>query len=185
MSDYKSSLPMWITYTRIILAPFLFMILHEGLPHRFLFGMCLFIVAASTDWLDGHYARIYNCESNLGKFMDTIADKILMLSALLCLHELGSVDIFMIFIIISRDILIGGLRSVAAANHIVIAAKSMGKAKTAIQMIAVPLMLFGKHIGSSWLEMLSYIILWGTVFLSLLSALDYALDYRRTQGTPA
>ena len=179
MSDWKKSLPMWMTYTRIALAPTLFLILCENLPNRFLIGMGLFVVAGLTDWLDGYWARVYNCESNLGKFMDPIADKVLMLAALLCLQELGSIEAIMVFMILIRDLMIGGLRSVAATNNIIIAAKPTGKLKTALQMGAVPAIFWARHSGQIFFETIGYWVLWGTVALSLLSAVEYLSCYIR------
>ena len=177
MSHWKKSLPMGMTYTRIVLAPALFLVLHEELPYRFLIGMIIFIVAALTDWLDGHWARTYDCESNLGKFMDPIADKVLMLAALLCLQKLGSIEIIMVFIILTRDLVIGGVRSIAATHNVIIVARPTGKLKTALQMVAVPTIFWAKHSGQVFFEIIGYWALWGTVALSLLSAVEYTSSY--------
>lgn len=179
MRDWKKKLPMWLTYSRIILAPALFLVLYEDFPHRFLMGVSLFVVAALTDWLDGYWARVYNCESDLGKFMDPIADKVLMLAALLCLQKLGAIEAMMVFVILARDLIVGGVRCVAAVNNMVIAAKSMGKLKTALQMGAVPAIFWSRYSGVVFFEVLGYWVLWGTVLLSLLSALEYISGYIR------
>ena len=102
----------------------------------------LFIVASLTDLLDGKIARKYNLVTNFGKFMDPLADKLLVCSALICLIELGQLPAWMVIIIISREFIISGFRLVAADNGVVIAASYWGKFKTTFQMAAVILMIF-------------------------------------------
>ncbi len=102
----------------------------------------IFIVASLTDLLDGKIARKYNLVTNFGKFMDPLADKLLVCSALICLIELGQLPAWMVIIIISREFIISGFRLIAAENGIVIAASYWGKFKTTFQMIAVILMIF-------------------------------------------
>ena len=101
----------------------------------------IFIVASLTDMLDGKIARKYNLVTNFGKFMDPLADKLLVCSALICLIELGQLPAWMVIIIVSREFIISGFRLVAAEQGIVIAASYWGKFKTTFQMLAVILMI--------------------------------------------
>ena len=102
----------------------------------------IFIVASLTDLFDGKIARKYNLVTNFGKFMDPLADKLLVCSALICLIQLGQLPAWVVIIIISREFIISGFRLVAVDNGIVIAASYWGKFKTTFQMIAVILMIF-------------------------------------------
>ena len=101
----------------------------------------IFILAALTDMLDGHIARKHNLVTNFGKLMDPLADKLLVMSALICLVQIGDVAGWMVVVILGREFIITGMRQVAAAQGIVIAAGITGKIKTITQMIAIPLLL--------------------------------------------
>ena len=184
MEWWKKSLPMWLTYSRIFFSITLFVSLWEEVPYRFLIAMGFFILGGLTDWLDGHWARRYNYESNHGKFMDTVTDKVFMLAAFLCLLDLGVISTLMIFIILSRDILIGGLRNMAAIQNIALSARKFGKWKTAIQMVAVPMIFFGKHFPVSPFVLIGYWMLWFSVALSLVSGFDYFIYYNRQSRLP-
>ena len=102
----------------------------------------LFIIASLTDMLDGKIARKYNLVTNFGKFMDPLADKLLVCSALICMIELRQLPAWMVIIIISREFIISGFRLVASDNGVVIAASYWGKFKTTFQMIGVVLLIF-------------------------------------------
>ena len=118
-STWRQKLPMYITSSRIAMVPFvLYGMYAETLPWRIFAGL-LFIVASITDYFDGFYARKFNAVSNMGKFMDPIADKILVTSVLVALIPTGRIDPWMVIIILARDTFIGGLRSVAAAEQII------------------------------------------------------------------
>ena len=101
----------------------------------------IFILAAVTDMLDGHIARKHNLVTNFGKLMDPLADKLLVMSALICMVEVGDVAGWMVVVILGREFIITGMRQVAAAQGIVIAAGTTGKIKTITQMIAIPLLI--------------------------------------------
>jgi CDP-diacylglycerol--glycerol-3-phosphate 3-phosphatidyltransferase len=139
----------------------------------------VFMLASITDWADGYVARKFKIESNMGRFMDPIADKILVLGAILMLLDMHRVDAVMVFLFLARDIFIGGIRSVAAANQIIIAAQPFGKWKTAIQMIAIPCMLIYDPLFQIPLGDLGYYLLWISVALSLISGYDYTIGYYR------
>ena len=129
----------------------------------------IFIVASLTDLFDGKIARQYNLVTNFGKFMDPLADKLLVCSALICLIQLGQLPAWVVIIIISREFIISGFRLVAADNGIVIAASYWGKFKTTFQMIAVILMIF----NIPALATVTMIMLVIAVVLTVISLVDY------------
>ena len=129
----------------------------------------IFIIASLTDLLDGKIARRYNLVTNFGKFMDPLADKLLVCSALICLIELDRIPAWIVIIIISREFIISGFRLVAADNRVVIAANYWGKFKTTFQIIMVCLMI----VNIESLNMLTQIIMWIAVILTIVSLIDY------------
>jgi CDP-diacylglycerol--glycerol-3-phosphate 3-phosphatidyltransferase len=180
-SSWKNNLPMVLTYARAGAAPISLGILMSGWSFAGWLSAVLFALASLTDWLDGYFARRYKVESNMGRFMDPIADKILVLGAIVMLLAMGRVDPVMVFLFLARDIFIGGIRSVAAANNLIIAAKPFGKWKTAFQMVAIPCLLvyeplFGVPIGD-----VGYFGLWISVGLSLISGAEYTIGYYRSK----
>lgn len=132
-------------------------------------ALAIFIVASLTDLLDGKIARKYNLVTNFGKFMDPLADKLLVCSALICLIELQRIPAWIVIIIISREFIISGFRLVAADNRVVIAASYWGKFKTTFQMVMVCLMI--ANIDA--LTILTQIIMWIAVALTVVSLVDY------------
>ncbi|GIL18358.1 MAG: CDP-diacylglycerol--glycerol-3-phosphate 3-phosphatidyltransferase [Oligoflexia bacterium] len=146
-----------------------------------------FLLASITDYFDGYYARKFNAISNMGKFMDPIADKILVTSILVMLVTQVKIDPFMVIVILARDTFISGIRSVAAADGIIIAAKPAGKWKTALQMVAIPaVMIDEKWIGIPF-DKIGYWVLWVSVVLSVTSGIEYYYGYlksRKSSGTP-
>ena len=166
------NLPNKLTVLRVIMIPFfVFFLLWQGGENRTfrLIALALFIIASLTDLLDGKIARKYNLVTNFGKFMDPLADKLLVCSALICLIELGELPAWMVLIIISREFIISGFRLVAADNGIVIAASYWGKFKTTFQMIAVILMIF----NIPALKTVTFIMLAAAVVLTIVSLVDY------------
>ena len=138
------NLPNKLTILRVILIPFFVAaLLWDGGQNQTLryVSAAIFIVASLTDMLDGKIARKYNLVTNFGKFMDPLADKLLVCSALICLIELGQLPSWMVIMIISREFIISGFRLVASDNGVVIAASYWGKFKTTFQMIAVVLLI--------------------------------------------
>ena len=129
----------------------------------------IFIVASLTDMLDGKIARKYNLVTNFGKFMDPLADKLLVCSALICMIELRELPAWMVIIIISREFIISGFRLVASDNGVVIAASYWGKFKTTFQMIGVVLLIF----NIPALSTLTTIIVWIALALTVISLVDY------------
>ena len=129
----------------------------------------IFIIASLTDMLDGKIARKYNLVTNFGKFMDPLADKLLVCSAMICLIELGRIPAWIVIIIISREFIISGFRLVAADNRVVIAASYWGKFKTTFQMVMVCLMIADIEA----LTVLTQIVMWIAVVLTIVSLVDY------------
>lgn len=176
-TNWKTQLPMWATYSRILLAPILLACFTLQLSWAGWIATVLFILGSLTDWLDGYWARKFKCESNMGALMDPIADKILVLGALVILLSLQRVGPFMVFLLLARDIFIGGLRAVAAANQVIIAAQPFGKWKTALQMVAIPCLLIYHPVFNLPLAEIGLTLLWVSVGLSLVSGAQYCWGY--------
>lgn len=174
---WKKNLPMVATCSRIVLAALIVGLLFTEWKWAGWSSAVLFTFASLTDWLDGYWARKFKAESVMGQFMDPIADKLLVLPVLIMLLDLDRVDPFMVILLSSRDILIGGIRSVAAANQVIIAAKPFGKWKTGFQMVAIPMLLIGEPVFSLPLPELGIIGLWISVILSMVSGAEYTWGY--------
>lgn len=177
---WQKKLPMFFTMLRIYLTPIILLVMWPRTFEWNIVGCILFIAASITDYYDGYFARKYNAVSNMGKFMDPIADKILVSSILIALLARGVIDPYMIILIIARDTYIGGIRSVAAADNIIIDAQSAGKWKTAFQMVAIPtLILDYPHFP---LSQIAYFFMWVTVALSLYSGWNYYRAYSKAKN---
>lgn len=177
------NLPNKLTVLRVILIPFFVIsLLAFGGSVRLLryLAAAIFIVASLTDMLDGKIARKYNLVTNFGKFMDPLADKLLVCSALICLIELGQLPSWMVIIIVSREFIISGFRLVAAEQGIVIAASYWGKFKTTFQMIAVVLMI----VDLPALRVAAVVCTWIALILTVISLVDYIMKNHRvlTEG---
>ncbi len=164
------NLPNKLTMFRVILIPFFIVfLLVPGIPAGNWIALGIFIVASFTDWLDGYIARKNNLVTNFGKFMDPIADKLLVCSAFICLVSLDRIPTWMVIIIIARELIIDGFRLVASDNGVVIAASYWGKFKTTFQMIAVCLMIANIEA----LGIVTVIVTWIAVALTVISLVDY------------
>ena len=172
------NLPNKLTIVRVCLLPFFVAALlfdHGNNYTMRIVANVLFIIASLTDLFDGKIARKYNMVTNFGKFMDPLADKLLVCSALICLIELGQLAAWVVIVIISREFIISGFRLVAADNGVVIAASYWGKFKTTFQMIAVILLIF----DIPALRMVANITVVIAVALTIISLVDYvAKNYR-------
>ncbi len=166
------NLPNKLTIYRVILIPFfiIFLLIPITSYDKWI-ALAIFIVASLTDLLDGKIARKYNLVTNFGKFMDPLADKLLVCSALICLIELNKIPSWMVIIIIAREFIISGFRLVAADNGVVIAASYWGKFKTTFQMVAVCLLIADLEM----LNVITQIILWIAVVLTVVSLIDYLI----------
>ena len=146
-------------------------------------AVAIFIIASLTDMLDGKIARKYNLVTNFGKFMDPLADKLLVCSALICLVEMGRLPAWMVIIIISREFIISGFRLVASDNGVVIAASYWGKFKTTFQMIAVILLIV--NFQAAFMQLLTTLCVWIALILTVVSLVDYIAKNHRvlTEGS--
>lgn len=166
------NLPNKLTMFRVILIPFFIVFLLASLtPYDKWIALTIFIIASLTDLLDGKIARKYNLVTNFGKFMDPLADKLLVCSALICLIELDKIPSWMVIVIIAREFIISGFRLVASDNGVVIAASYWGKFKTTFQMVAVCLLIA----DIAALTVVTQIILWIAVVLTVVSLTDYLI----------
>lgn len=176
----KNNLPNKLTVLRMLLVPVfvLVLLLSNNTDNYFFrfFPLLIFVVASFTDLLDGYIARKYNLISDFGKFMDPLADKLLVCSALICFVELKILSSWVVILIISREFVVSGFRMIAASKGITIAANMWGKCKTIIQMILVILILcnfdnilvFAKPIISPLIVL--------TICFTLISGVTYILD---------
>ena len=166
------NLPNKLTVLRVIMIPFfvISLLAFQG-EVRLLRNLAaaIFIVASLTDMLDGKIARKYNLVTNFGKFMDPLADKLLVCSALICLIELNALPAWMVIIIISREFIISGFRLIASDNGVVIAASYWGKFKTTFQMVSVVLLI----LDIPALAFVTTICVWIALVLTIVSLVDY------------
>lgn len=176
---------MQLTLSRILLTVPAVVLLHFNTPWGNALAAGIFILASITDYWDGYYARKFNAVSNMGKFMDPIADKILVTGILTMLILPGKVDPFLVILLTVRDTYISGIRAVAAADGVVIAAKAAGKWKTALQMGAIPAVILGDLSflpgPEGLLGRIGQGLLWISVLLSISSGVQYYLAYRAGQ----
>ncbi len=166
------NLPNKLTLMRVIMIPFFIVFLLVPItPYDNWIALAIFILASITDFLDGYIARKYNLVTNFGKFMDPLADKLLVCSALICLIELDKIPAWMVILIIAREFIISGFRTVAADNGVVIAASYWGKFKTTFQIVAVCLLIA----DIPALAVVTQIVLWIAVILTVVSLIDYLI----------
>ena len=169
--------PNKITVARMILVPFLVVFLLTGWGGEANRWICLaiFVAASVTDWFDGHLARKYNLITNFGKFMDPLADKLLVCSAMICMIPLGKLQAWFVIVIIAREFIISGFRLVASDNGIVIAASYWGKFKTVSQMIMIILLIL--HFDGIFV-ILEQIFIWLSLALTIISLITYIWQNR-------
>ena len=156
----------------MIIVPFLVVFLLTGWggdTNRYI-SLALFVVASVTDWFDGYLARKNNLVTNFGKFMDPLADKLLVCSAMICMIELNRLPAWFVIIIIGREFIISGFRLIAAENGIVIAANYWGKFKTASQMIMIILLIL--HFDGIFV-ILEQLFIWLSLALTIISLITY------------
>ena len=169
------NLPNKLTLFRVILIPFFIVILMTdclGTASKWT-ALAIFIVASLTDMLDGKIARKYGLVTNFGKFMDPLADKMLVCSAMICLVDLKLIPVWVVLIIIAREFIISGFRLVASDNGIVIAASYWGKFKTTFQMLMVIVIIFNINLQLGWLNILGTILIYVALVLTVVSLIDY------------
>ena len=184
------NIPNRITISRILLIPVFLIImlapldwgevhlLGATMPVTHLVGALIFIFASTTDWVDGYYARKYNLVTNLGKFLDPLADKLLVSAALIVLVELHLAPSWIVIVIIFREFAVTGLRAILAEGGEVVAANSLGKIKTWTQIIAISALLLHNIIFELISIPFDVIALWVALFFTLWSGWDYLYKNR-------
>ena len=160
------NLPNKLTLARIIAVPFFIAAYILG---YYPVALVLFCAASITDYFDGKIARERNLITNFGKFMDPLADKILTISGMICLIELGRIPSWIVVIIVAREFIISGFRLIAAENGVVIAANYWGKFKTTFQMIMIILMI----VNIPQLQILTNLTMWIALALTIISLVTY------------
>lgn len=167
--------PNKLTCLRMIMVPFMVIFLLTGWGGTMNRYICLVLFAGAsiTDWLDGYLARKNNLVTNFGKFMDPLADKLLVCSALICMIELGRLSAWIVIVIIGREFIISGFRLIAAENGVVIAANYWGKFKTVSQMIMIILLILNFE---GFFQILAQIFIWLSLALTVISLVTYIMQ---------
>ena len=177
------NLPNKLTILRVILIPFfvVFMLFDiTGAADKWI-ALVIFCVASLTDMLDGKIARKYNLVTNFGKFIDPLADKLLVCTALICLTSMNRLNVIVVLVIIAREFIISGFRLVASDNGIVIAASYWGKFKTVSQMALIIVLIM--DLGGVW-NVAGTVLTWVALLLTIVSLIDYIAKNKQvlTQG---
>ncbi|BFK19890.1 CDP-diacylglycerol--glycerol-3-phosphate 3-phosphatidyltransferase [Mediterraneibacter glycyrrhizinilyticus] len=177
------NLPNKLTVLRILMVPFFvfFMLTDVGGAANKWIALALFCVASLTDLLDGKIARKYNLVTNFGKFMDPLADKLLVCSAMICMIETKKLAAWFVIVIIAREFIISGFRLVASDNGIVIAASYWGKFKTVSQMAMIIVLI--ADLGGVF-DLIGTALIWISLVLTVISLVDYIVKNKQvlTQG---
>lgn len=185
------NLPNKITVSRICLIPiFVIVMLFDfgwgtirfigaEMPVHHFIGALIFILASTTDWIDGHFARKYNLVTTLGKFLDPLADKLLVSAAFIMLVELGMAPAWVIIVILSREFAVTGLRSILAGEGKIVAASKLGKIKTWTQIVAISALLLHNTIFILLGIPFDMIALYVALFFTIWSGWDYFYLNRR------
>lgn len=188
------NLPNKLTVMRVILVPFfIFFLLCDvtfGSQASSILALVVFIAASVTDALDGHIARSRNLVTNFGKFLDPLADKVLVISALVCFIQMGLVGAVPVIIIIAREFMVSGLRLVTANEGVVVAAGIWGKLKTAFTMVSIVIILFfavlfGKDSTgyAAWVNITEQVLIWISTILTVISGAIYLNGYKEYINT--
>lgn len=167
------NIPNQLTTLRVLLIPAFMFFFSSDMASGHLIATIIFIAASLTDFLDGYLARKWNLVSNFGKIMDPFADKLLVLTALIYLAIEGTIPGWIVIIIIGRELLVTSLRALAADNGVILAARNLGKYKTATQMFSIIFLTLGIHL-------IGMILLYIAVALTIISLVDYLMQLRKT-----
>ncbi|MEL6439040.1 MAG: CDP-diacylglycerol--glycerol-3-phosphate 3-phosphatidyltransferase [Cyanobacteria bacterium J06621_8] len=168
------NLPTWVTLSRLLGLPFILYLLHNPTAEHRWFCVGIFVLAAGTDWVDGYLARRLNQVTELGKFLDPLVDKLLVLGTCLALVELQIIPAWGVFLILARELAIAGWRvnPKLTGSTSISGANIWGKAKTVMQIVAIAVLI--APLSSQWVN-LSLVLFWLAVILSLLSGVIYIL----------
>lgn len=172
------NLPNKLTCLRVCLIPFFvfFMLADLGAWQKWA-ALLIFVVASITDALDGHIARSRNLITNFGKFMDPVADKLLVCSALICFVQTGVIPAWIVIIIVAREFIVSGFRLVASDQGIVLAAGIWGKLKTVCQMVMTIVLI--ADIQLAFFQILGQIFIYASLLLTIISMVDYIWNNRQ------
>lgn len=189
------NLPNKLTVLRIFLVPFFIASLLVSFPHHYAVALVFFIIASVTDYFDGKIARKHNLVTDFGKFLDPLADKILVISALICFVSLGLCDCILVIIVLFREFAVTSVRLVAASQGNVVAANIFGKIKTVTQMIAIiavfvlqyilelatlGIIPIGANVDLSFIFfVIAEILLWISTFFAILSGIIYIYQNKK------
>ncbi|SHJ29857.1 CDP-diacylglycerol--glycerol-3-phosphate 3-phosphatidyltransferase [Lutispora thermophila] len=166
-----------ITILRIILIPIFMIFMLIDVSYNMEIALGIFLIASFTDKLDGYYARKYNLVTDLGKFLDPLADKLLVTAAFLSFIELGRIEAWIVFIILAREFAVTGLRGIAANKKIVIAASNMGKVKTVTQIITIIILFLDNYPFTLINVPMDIICIYITLIITIVSGADYFIKY--------
>ena len=174
----EMNLPNKLTIMRVVLIPvFLLVLFLMDAPMNRYIATAIFVVASLTDFLDGHLARKYNLVSNFGKFMDPLADKLLVMSALVSMVALEDLPAWVVIVILAREFAITGFRTLAMEAKIVMAASWWGKIKTATQMVMIIVVLL--QLPFSGMKMVETVLIWLSVIFTIVSGVDYIVKNKQ------
>lgn len=173
------NLPNSITLARIGVVPFLFFLLASPGPVGSLALAALFVIASITDFWDGYLARKYNLITTMGKFLDPLADKLIVNTAMILMIPIGRIDAWIVVIIIIRDLIVDGIRSIASSEGIYIQASVLGKQKTVAQIFAVTALMIHYPFFGLDAHLVGTVILYAAFVLTLYSGLDYFVKFYR------
>lgn len=177
------NVPTWITVSRLLGVPIILFLLFEPSPPRLWLALGVFLVAASTDWVDGYLARRLDQVTDLGKFLDPLVDKLLVLAPLLALIELGQVPAWGVFLILARELAISGWRvNPAFQSQSVPGANLWGKSKTVLQITAIAVLI--APLSASW-HPVGLTLFWLAVIITWVSGLLYLLPRSKTPSQEA
>ncbi len=172
------NLPNRLTILRVCLIPvfIVFLMLDETLSWARYAAVGVFAAACITDFFDGRIARKYNMVTNFGKFMDPLADKLLVCSALICLVYYQRIYLWVVIVIVAREFIISGFRLVAAQQGLVLAASKMAKVKTAVQMIMIIVLVL--NIDLAFFRIFEQVLIFASLALTIVSLLEYLIKNR-------
>lgn len=171
------NLPNKLTVLRVIMIPFFVAVLLIGaIPKNILIALGIFALASVTDWFDGKIARKNGLVTTFGKFLDPLADKMLVMSALCCMTYLGWIDVVAVIVILAREFMVSALRLVTAGDGVVVAAGIWGKVKTAFTMIAIIVILGMEGLGHGN-GVLNEVLIWIAAGLTVISGVQYLVAY--------
>ncbi|HAN51003.1 MAG TPA: CDP-diacylglycerol--glycerol-3-phosphate 3-phosphatidyltransferase [Lachnospiraceae bacterium] len=169
------NLPNKLTLLRVFMIPFFifFMLFQPDSAIYRVIALVIFCIASLTDMLDGKIARKYHLVTNFGKFMDPLADKLLVCSAMICLLSIGQLPTIAVIIIVAREFIISGFRLIASDNGVVIAASWWGKTKTVSQMAMVIVLIIAPVFQNQMFDLLGLVLIYVATALTVISLIDY------------